>query len=169
MQSDLGGVGWGNYTGTRAISIGMVVGVGLGLALASIGLGLQAQRRRAPGLAVVACALGSLFWLIHTIFFAHALRSVLLSILATGLAVLFVLLLGLSIGAWREMRRTPPPEGFEILPPDYKVPYSHLHQDPPEVRLAKELEERRRKLEVQQKELEMLEQKLHRKLNDPPS
>ena len=62
------------------------------------------------------------------------------------------------------MRRNPPPAGFEILPADYKVPYSHMHQDPPEVRLARELEQRRQKLEVQQKELEMLEQKLHNKL-----
>jgi hypothetical protein len=64
------------------------------------------------------------------------------------------------------MRNNPPPPDFEVLPPDYKVPYSHLHQDPPEVRLAKELEARRQKLAVQQKELEMLEQKLHRKLDE---
>ena len=71
---------------------------------------------------------------------------------------------GFSIAAWREMRRHPPPVGLEVLPADYKVPYSHLHQDPPEVRLARELESRRQKLEVQQRELEMLEDKLRRKL-----
>jgi hypothetical protein len=62
------------------------------------------------------------------------------------------------------MRRDPPPADMEILPADYKVPYSHYHEDPPEVRLAAELEQRRRRLAVQQKELEMLEEKLKRKL-----
>jgi hypothetical protein len=39
-----------------------------------------------------------------------------------------------------------------------------MHQDPPEVRLARELEQRRQRLAVQQKELELLEQKLRRKI-----
>ena len=82
------------------------------------------------------------------------------------LTAVFLSLLVLSINSLIEMRRNPPPKGFEILPADYKVPYSHMHQDPPEVRLAKELEQRKEKLAVQQKELEMLEQKLHRKLKD---
>jgi hypothetical protein len=38
--------------------------------------------------------------------------------------------------------------------------------DPPEVRLAAELEQRRQRLAVQQKELEMLEEKLKRKLDE---
>jgi hypothetical protein len=66
------------------------------------------------------------------------------------------------------MRRNPPPPGHEILPPDFKVPYSHLHEDPPEVRLARELDQRREKLAVQQKELEMLEARLRRKLEQRP-
>jgi hypothetical protein len=60
--------------------------------------------------------------------------------------------------------RDPPPPELEILPADYKVPYSHYHEDPPEVRLARELEQRRQRLAVQQKELELLEEKLKRKL-----
>jgi len=64
------------------------------------------------------------------------------------------------------MRRTPPPADYEVLPADYKVPYSHYHVDPPEVRLAAELEQRRQRLAVQQKELEMLEEKLRRKLQE---
>ena len=40
------------------------------------------------------------------------------------------------MAALREMRRDPPPRGMEVLPKDYKVPYSHYHEDPPEVRLA---------------------------------
>jgi hypothetical protein len=64
------------------------------------------------------------------------------------------------------MRREPPAPGHEVLPIDYKIPYSHYHEDPPEVRLARELEERRQRLAVQQKELEMLEEKLKRKLDE---
>ena len=53
------------------------------------------------------------------------------------------------------------------LPPDYKVPYSHYHPDPPEVRLAAELARRKERLAVQQKELELLEEKLRRRIDDP--
>ena len=65
------------------------------------------------------------------------------------------------------MTRTPPPTGHEILPADYKIPYSHYHEDPPEVRLAAELQQRRERLAVQQKELEALEKKLKRKFDEP--
>jgi len=136
----------------------------LGIGLAGAGLGLQAMRRNSPGLAVIVTGVGTGFWLFHSIFFAIAARSVLLTVIALGLTAGFSALLALAIGAMKEMRRTPPPIAMEILPPDYKIPYSHQHQDPPEVRLAKELEQRREKLAVQQKELEMLEQKLQRKL-----
>lgn len=167
MRSDLNSTGWGHYTGQRALSIAMVIGVGLGLALAAIGLGLQAQRRRSPLFAVVTTAFGILFWLFHALFFAFALRSILLSLICFGLLAVFGLLFVLAMNARREMLKNPPPPDFEILPPDYKVPYSHLHQDPPEVRLAKELESRRQKLEIQRAELDALEQKLHRKLKNP--
>ena len=40
---------------------------------------------------------------------------------------------------------------------------THLHQDPPEVRLAAELAQRRARLAVQQKELEALELRMKRK------
>ena len=92
------------------------------------------------------------------------MHSILMTLLAVLLMSLFTGLLILSIAGLREMRRDPPPRGFELLPADYKVPYSHMHQDPPEVRLARELQQRREKLAVQQKELEMLEEKLNRKL-----
>lgn len=163
-QTHLAEVGWGAYTAQRAISIGMAVGVMLGIALAAIGLGLQAQRRRAPAFAVVACAFAVVFWLFHAILFAQAARSILLTALAAALGGVFVVLLLLAIGSSREMQRNPTPAGFEILPADYKVPYSHLHEDPPEVRLARELEERRQRLAVQQKELDLLEEKLKRKM-----
>ena len=38
------------------------------------------------------------------------------------------------------------------------------NEDPPEVRLARELEQRRQRLAVEQKELEMLEEKLRKKM-----
>lgn len=163
-QSSLMTVGWRTYSAQRALSICVVVGVGLGLALASIGLGLQAQRRNSPAMAVAACAIATLFWSIHTLLFVYPTKSIFLSLLAGSMTLIYFALLLLAIAAMREMRRNPPPTGLEILPADYKIPYSHLHQDPPEVRLARELEERRQKLAVQQKELEALEQKLHRNL-----
>jgi hypothetical protein len=74
--------------------------------------------------------------------------------------------MGMSIVAWREMRNSPPPTGYEILPADYKIPYSHYHADPPEVRLAAEIEQRRQRLAVQKKELEMLEEKIKKILQE---
>jgi hypothetical protein len=159
----LAGVGWGAYSAQRALSICLIVGIFLGLALAGIGLGMQAQRRLAATMAIVACAVATIFWVVHATLFASAARSVWLTLITVALSIVFALLLVFALGAWREMRRTPPPPGFEVLPPDYKVPYSHLHEDPPEVRLARELEQRRQRLAVQQKELQMLEEKLKSK------
>jgi len=152
------------YSAQRAISLSVTLAVFFGLALAGIGLGLQAQRRLAPWAGVGVCAAAVVFWGVHTLFAAQKLRSVTLTALGFVLFSLFSALTGLAVAALREMRRTPPPPGLEILPADYKVPYSHLHEDPPEVRLARELEQRRERLAVQQKELEMLEGRLKRKL-----
>jgi hypothetical protein len=83
-------------------------------------------------------------------------------------AIAFILLLvfgvffALAIAAWREMRRDPPPAGHEVLPHGTKIPYSWYHDDPPEVRLERELEQRRERLAVQQKELDMMEEKLRK-------
>jgi hypothetical protein len=160
----LSSVGWGSYTAQRAVSIGVMIGVLMGIAWAGIGLGLQAQRRWSAPAGIVSCGLPAVFWIVHTIFFFVRTGSILLTVIAALLSILCLVLLGFAISSFREMRRNPPPVGFEVLPADYKVPYSHMHQDPPEVRLSRELEQRRQKLEVQQKELEMLEQKLHDKL-----
>jgi predicted membrane channel-forming protein YqfA (hemolysin III family) len=176
MRSDLAKVGWhlaGDradapaYSAQRASAACMMAAVFFGLALAGIGLGLQAQSRRAPASATVVTALATLFWLVHAIFFAQVLHSILMTTLCAALTILFGVLLGLSIGAVADFRRAPPPVGLEILPKDYIVPYSHMHQDPPEVRLARELEERREKLAVQQAEVHMLEARLRRKMNQP--
>ncbi len=177
-HTDLTQVGWGTwldtadaahpvqrpvYSGQRAVTICVTCAVVFGMALAGLGLGLQAQNRAAPAGALAVTAFASVFWLVHLVFFVQKLPSVLLGILGCLLFALFATLTALAAVAWREMRRNPPAASFEILPADYKVPYSHLHEDPPDVRLAKELEQRRQRLAVQQKELEMLEQRMKRR------
>jgi hypothetical protein len=172
-RRDLMAVGWevplpGGphlYSAQRAITVSLLVAVFCGIALAGLGLGLQAQGRRAPGWAVVVTGFAVVFWAVHTVFFATQLRSIGITAVSGVLAVGFVALAAFATVAWREMRRNPPPPGHEVLPADYKVPYSHMHQDPPEVRLARELEQRRERLAVEQKEVEMLEARLRRKLD----
>lgn len=156
------------YSAQRAIAVCVPVAVFFGMALAGIGLGLQAQGRLAPWGAVAVTTSATLFWAIHAVFFASALGSIGFAAGAGVLAVAFAVLGGFGLAALREMRRDPPPPRHEILPAEYKVPYSHLHQDPPEVRLARELEQRRDRLAIQQKELEMLEARLKRKLQEHP-
>ena len=175
-RRDLMAVGWtvplpGGprlYSAQRAITVSLLVAVFCGIALAGLGLGLQAQGRRAPIGAVGVTGFAAAFWVVHAVFFATGLGSVGVTAISAVMAIAFGVLLALSLAAWREMRRDPPPPGHEVLPPDYKVPYSHMHQDPPEVRLARELDQRRERLAVEQKELEMLEQRLRRKLEAAP-
>jgi hypothetical protein len=150
------------YSYARAMTLSVALGVFFGMAMAGVGLGLQAQRRAAPWVGVVVTGFATLFWIVQMVFAIHPLGSVWMALLALLLAVFFGGMLSLAIGALREMRRTPPPAGDEVLPSDYKLPYSHMHQDPPEVRLAHELQQRRQRLAVQQKELEMMEEKLKR-------
>jgi hypothetical protein len=181
-RKDLMAVGWNLplpggphlYSAQRAITVSLMLSVFFGIAFAGIGLGLQAEARRAPAGALAVSGVGTAFWIIHSVFFATTLGSILIAAPAGAIALLFGVLFLLAAASVREMRRNPPPPGHEILPSDYKVPYSHLHQDPPEVRIARDLEQRRERLAVQQKELEMLEARLKRKLqgqtptSDPP-
>jgi hypothetical protein len=111
-------VNWHGYTAQRAITICMPVGALLGMALAGVGLGLQAQRRRSAAMAVFVCAVGLIFWCVHAVFFALVMRSVLLTLLGTLLALVFFVLTILSIGAWREMLRHPPPAQLPAAPPE---------------------------------------------------
>jgi hypothetical protein len=154
------------YSAQRAVAISLTCSVVFGMGLAGIGLGLQALNRRAPILALVLTFFASTFWIVQTIFSITVAASWLFSIFSGVMSAIFIVLCGFAIAAAREMSSNPPPPGHEILPADYKIPYSHLHQDPPEVRIARELDERRQKLAVQQKELEMLEEKLKKKLKD---
>ncbi len=164
IRQDLTHIGWGEYSAQRGMTIALSTTVFFGIALAGLGLGLQATHRRTPLAAVVLTLLAAIFYGFHGVFFAATLHSWVLTIVCIVLTAGSMTLLGLSVGAVREMRRQPPGEGFEILPKHYVVPYSHMHQDPPEVRIAQELEQRKQRLAVQQKELEMLEEKLKRKL-----
>ena len=174
-QTNLTHVGWHfsgdpvdrpTYSAQKALSISVFASVFFGLALAAIGLGLQAEHARAAGLAVVLTSIAALFWFVQAVFSFAAVGSVLFGLIASVLTIVFAIACGFAIHAAGEMRRNPPPTGHEVLPPGYKIPYSHYHPDPPEVRLAAELEQRRQRLAVQQKELEMLEEKLKRKLEE---
>jgi hypothetical protein len=156
------------YGAQFAVTITLAFSLLIGMALATIGLGLQAQNRKAPILAVVTTAIATLFWTYHVFYFV-AVHLLLMSVISAVMLLLCAAMFLLAIGAWSEMRRNPTPAGFEILPADYKVPYSHMHQDPPEVRLERELDQRRQRLAVQQKELELLEEKLRRKMKEKDS
>jgi hypothetical protein len=175
MRNDLQKIGWHVasdqparpvYSAQEAVAISLPLGVVLGLALAGIGLGLQAQKRRAPFAAVLVTGAGLVFWGVQTVFFIQILRSIFLSAIAGILTIMCGTLLGLGVAALREMRRNPPPADLDVLGPDYHMPYSQLSQDPPEVRLARELHQRRQQLQVQQKELEALERRLKRKMEE---
>ncbi len=166
-REDLASVGWhlfgpdgSLYSAQKGISVAVTVAIGLGMALAAVGLGLQGTRPRSPQGAVLVSGIGTAFWLFHAIFFAVVLHSIALTLVCLVLLALFGGLLGLAIGAWRDMRLNPPPADLTDLPPGYKVPYSHMHEEPPEVRYAAELEQRRRRLEVQQKEIEVMEARI---------
>ena len=161
-------VGWSHYSAQMAVTYSLIASVFFGITLATLGLGMQAQNRRTPLLAVIVTFLGMAFWFIQLVLFVDV-HLLLMSAISAVLCVLFVILLGFALGAWMEMRRNPTPARFEILPADYKVPYSHMHQDPPEVRLERELEARKERLAVQQKELQLLEEKLRRKMKEKES
>jgi hypothetical protein len=155
------------YSAQRATTTSLMAAIFFGMALAGVGLGLQAQNRWAPPSAVLLTLLATAFWLVHAVFFATAARWIVLPAICGLLTISFAILLGFAIAALREFRGNPPPVGHEILPPGYQVPYSHLHKDPPDVRLAQDLEQRRQRLAVQQKELEMLEEKIRRRMEEP--
>ena len=174
-RTDLTHVGWHfagdapdqpSYSAQKAITISLFAAVFFGLALAGIGLGLQAEHRDASRFAPVIALVATVFWFVQTVFALTVGGLFVLLGIAGLLAVAFGVLFGFSLAAATEVRRNPPAEGHEVLPPGYKIPYSHYHPDPPEVRLAAELEQRRQRLAVQQKELEMLEEKLKRKLEE---
>jgi hypothetical protein len=166
IRQDLTEIGWTGYSVQRAMTVSLCAGIFSGLALAGLGLGMQATHRRTPIAAVVLTSLAAAFYLLHSYYFATTIGSWKLSLLCALLGLMFLGLLALAIVAVGDMGKSPPAKGFNILPQDYKVPYSHMHMDPPEVRLARELEQRKEQLAVQQQELELMEEKLKRKLDE---
>lgn len=131
-----------------------------GLAMAVLGLGMQADRRRAAAgaLASVAAtsavmlAAGVLLWVGSASWGARGWNAVLVLILLTCV--------GFTWHALREIHAAPPPLNIDIVPPGKKIPYSFYHDDPPEVRLARELENRKAKLDAERNEIERIEREL---------
>ena len=150
----------------KMIAIAVPAGVLLGLGVATLGLGLQAENRLAPIGAVLLTGVGLTLWAVDTVFAVWVLGSIILILSSGVLTLIFAGLFALAIVSLLEMYRHPPATGHELLPADYIIPYSHLHQDPPEIRLARELQQRRQKLEIEQKELEQLERRLKHYTSD---
>jgi len=168
-HSNLTRIAWHGYSAQRALTISLFGGVFFGLALAGIGLGMQAEHRAATVFAVLLTGFATGFWLVHLLVASLGAQSVLFSTIALVLMISFAFLFVLAVAAALECRRNPPEPGHEVLPAGYQVPYSHLHQEPPEIRFAAELEQRRQRLAVQQKELEALEQRLKHKFDEDSS
>ena len=174
-KTSLTQVGWGKsssdprqpaYSAQMALTVCVFAGVFFGMALAGVGLGMQAESRYAPTWGLVLTGFAALFWTVHVFFAINVNAHVAFMLGAALLAGMFWLLGGFAVQAFRETRKNPAPAGHDVLPPGYKIPYSHYHDDPPEVRLAAELQQRRERLAVQQKELEALEDKIKRSLED---
>lgn len=131
-----------------------------GLGMMGFGLGLQSDRRRSAVGAFWTCLLftlvmliaGAGLWIGESSTSARGWQALLM--------LLGVVLTGFCITAWRQVRANPPPDDIDVIPPGFKIPYSMHHDDPPDVRLAKELANRRARLEAEQRELEQLEREL---------
>lgn len=131
-----------------------------GLGLAVFGLGLQAERRRAGVAAMVTASIllfilliaGALLWHGGAAWPARILHGLLTFTVAV-----------VALFTWHAMRQVladPPPADIDIVPPGTKIPYSFYHEDSPEVRLAKELANRRAKLDAEKLEIEKMEREL---------
>jgi hypothetical protein len=162
-KSPAGRVVYSEKDWTTATVVG---GVLLGFALAGIGLGLQADKRPAALAGAGVTLIAAAFWAAQTAFAIGAMRSVLMGGSCFVLLLICGVLFGFAVGAVRELTKHPANLGQELLPADFREPFSHLHEDSPEARLADEIAQRRRRLEVEQKELEALERRLRRKMED---
>jgi hypothetical protein len=137
----------------------MVATVG-GLALAGFGLGLQSDHRRAGAGAVISCLAMLLVLKFAGIGLWMGDATWAVRIWHIVLTIITLIAGGFSLVAWRQVRRQPPPTDVDIVPPGTKIPYSFYHDDPPEVRLQKELDDRRARLEQEQRELDEMQKKL---------
>lgn len=140
--------------------VSMTVG---GLALASLGLGLQSDHRHAATASVIATATlvavlataGAGLWSGESAAGTRIWHAV--------LSAIMLAMLGFTVAAWREVRRNPPPTDVMTIPPGTKIPYSMYHDDPPEVRLANEIANRRARLDAERAELDRMERELRDK------
>jgi lysylphosphatidylglycerol synthetase-like protein (DUF2156 family) len=173
-KTDLTHIGWHlasdpadrpTYSAQKALTISLFASVFFGLALAATGLGMQSEHGRAPVMAVVVSIVAVAFAAVQLIF-CWQMQFVLFAFVAAAMLLVFIGMAGLSIHALKEMRHNPPPAGHDVLPGDYKIPYSHYHDDPPEVRLEREINQRRERLAVEQKQVEMLEERLRKRLEE---
>lgn len=139
-----------------------------GLALAALGLGLQSDRRlAAPGaVAAAGLTLAAQLGAAASLWSGPAPAGI--RIANALFLIVLIVLLGFTITAHRQVRREPPPPDIDIVPPGKKIPYSFYHEDPPEVRLARELEQRRAKLDAEKKELDRIQGELD-KHDKPPT
>ena len=137
-----------------------------GLALASFGLGMQTDRKWASTgasissvtVTLILLGAGVALWMGEGGWVYRAWHFVLLLVMLLASAF--------SIAAWREVRRQPPPGDVDVVKPGTKIPYSFYHDDPPDVRLAKDLANRRAQLEAEQAELERMEAELKKRSDD---
>lgn len=137
-----------------------------GLAICVLGLGLQADRGRAALAQLLATAAVTLLLALAAVALWRGAAPIMVKLWNHGLLVLMA---GLTAMAWiahRQVRAAPPPPDIDLVPPGAKIPYSFYHDDPPEVRLAKELENRRARLRAEQAELDRLQQELENRTRD---
>lgn len=137
-----------------------------GLGMAVFGLGLQAERRRAgvaamvtaTTLLVILIIAGALLWHGGAGWPARILHGLLTTTVA--IAALF------TWYAMRQVLADPPPANIDVVPPGTKIPYSFYHEDSPEVRLTKELANRRARLDAERLEIEKMERELKDRESD---
>ncbi len=151
-------------TGVMLMVMCMTVG---GLAMAGFGLGLQAEKPRSAWAALVTMFLVTVVLMVAGVGIWSGQGSLWIRLWHTVLTVITVLLTGFTWIALKQMRTEPPPPNADVLPEDFKIPYSHYHDDPPEVRLARQLADRRARLEAEQRQLERLENELDAKYRNP--
>ena len=70
-----------------------------------------------------------------------------------GVTLIVLIALGFAIAAWRQVRAEPPPDDVDIVPPGTKIPYSFYHEDPPDVRLQRDIDQKRRELDDMERAL----------------
>lgn len=137
-----------------------------GLALAGFGLGLQADRGRSA-LGAVATAVGvESVLLLSGVGLWVGSAPIPATLLNLLMLLVYAILLAFCVAAYRQVKATPPPADIDIVPPGTKIPYSFYHDDPPDVRLARDIAARQAKLDAEQKELDRLQRELDSKRDD---